>query len=73
MNNTITNLIGAAIMSGYIIFGIGGLYWLWMSFQIGSFWMFAFGIFPPTGVIAAIVGAYSVFYDLPNWVYNFFS
>lgn len=57
----------------YMLLGVGELYWLWMSIQIGSFWMFVFGFIPPTMFIAMFVGVYALFYGLPSWVYSFFN
>ncbi len=57
----------------YILFPLGELYWLWMSFKIGSFWMFVLGLFPVTMIPAAIVGAYGLVFGMPSWVYSWFS
>lgn len=64
--------LGLLAVGFYILLGIGELYWLWMSFQIGSFWMFVFGFVPPTMFIAMLTGAYGVIFGLPAWVYSFF-
>jgi len=52
---------------------IGGLYWLWIAIQIGSFIMFVVGAFPITAMlIAAPVGAWSILFGVPYWVTNIF-
>ena len=57
----------------YIIFPIGWLYWIWMAFQLGSFSMFVAGLIPPFFLISIPVGAYSLFFGLPDWVINYFT
>jgi ABC-type multidrug transport system permease subunit len=70
------NLFGGAgviIMYGFfLLIPIGDLYWLWMSIHIGSFLMFVMGLFPLTALIVAPVGAYSLIFGVPEWVFNFF-
>ena len=64
--------LGFLVIGLYGLIAVGELYWLWMSFQIGSFWMFVFGFIPPTMFVAMFVGAYGLIFGLPNWVYNMF-
>lgn len=54
------------------LFFVGHLYWLWMAFKIGSFGMFLFGMVPPALVVAGVVGAYALIYEMPSWVYSWF-
>lgn len=56
----------------YGLLGIGGLYWLWMAIQLGSFGMFAIGIFPLAFLVTVPVGAYSLVFGMPDWVISFF-
>ena len=71
-----SNIIGRIIetVGGGLVFclmallPIGELYWLWMAFQLSSFWMFAMAFFPPTILVAAPVGAYSLIFGIPDWV-----
>ena len=63
------SLLGMAIS---ILFSIGGIYWLWMATQLGSFWMFFCGLFPFTMLITVPVGAYSFIFGMPEWVANMF-
>ena len=59
-------LIGMALGAGY-------LYWIYLSFKLGSFWMFLVAAFPPTGlIIATPVGFWSMVSDTPSWVYSVF-
>ena len=55
-----------------LLIPLGELYWLWVSIQIGSFWMFVFGLAGPLVLIAAPVGAYGLFFGMPQWVFNLF-
>jgi hypothetical protein len=76
MFNKLAGLAGGALgvvaIGFYILFGIGGLYWLWMSIQLGSFLMFVIGIIPPFFILTSIIGGYSLIFGLPEWVYNWF-
>lgn len=65
-------VLGLSVLMLYGLMAIGELYWLWMSFKIGSFWMFVFGLFPPTMLVASVVGAYGLVFELPYWVYDLF-
>lgn len=56
------------------LIAIGGIYWLWMAIQIGSFLMFVIGLFPPTGLfIATPIGAWSILFGVPDWIYAWFA
>lgn len=66
-------IVGCFAMFIYVMFGLGNLYWLFLSFQIGSFWMFILGVFPPTVIVSGLTGAYSLLFDVPNWVYAAFA
>lgn len=46
-----------AAFVGVIAASIGGLYWLWVAIQIGSFAMFVVGVVPPLYIVTAPVGA----------------
>ena len=50
---------------------IGFFHWFWMSAKIGSFWMFVAGI-TPLAIITVPVGAWSLFFGIPDWVVNIF-
>lgn len=67
-----TGALGFSFIGLYILLGVGELYWLWMSFQIGSFGMFLVGMIPPFIIVAMFVGAYGLVFGLPTWVYSFF-
>ena len=56
----------------YILIAIGGLYWLWMAIQIGSFGMFVVGLIPPFFILTAPIGAYSFIFGVPDWIFNIF-
>ncbi len=60
------------VMALIVLLSIGNIYWLWMSIKIGSFGMFFMGIFPLFYVVTAPVGAWSILFGMPHWVYNTF-
>lgn len=63
---------GVSIIVGMIAISIGGLYWLWVAIQIGSFFMFLVGIFPLFYIVTGPVGAWGLLFGMPNWVFNIF-
>jgi hypothetical protein len=67
-----TGSMGVLFIGLYGLIALGELYWLWMSFQIGSFGMFLVGMIPPFIILAMFVGAYGLIFGLPSWVYSFF-
>ncbi len=72
LSDLATGTLGFLFIGMYILFAVGELYWLWMSFQIGSFGMFVIGLIPPFMLIAMVVGAYGLVFGMPAWVYSFF-
>jgi hypothetical protein len=56
----------------FILIGIGDLYWLWMSIQLGSFMMFVAGLFPLFFLVTSPVGVWSLLFGVPDWVANMF-
>lgn len=63
---------GVVGISLTLVFGIGGLYWLWVSIQIGSFFMFLVGVFPVTLPVTGPVGAWMMFFGPPDWILRLF-
>jgi hypothetical protein len=58
-------------VGGFIIyFGgfVGWAYWMWIAIQVGSFWMFVFGIFGPFALIAGLLGLWSLLFGIPVWL-----
>ena len=49
---------------------IGQIYFLYLSFLFGSLLMFFLSLILP---ISSIIGVYSFFIQIPNWVIYFFS
>ena len=47
---------------------LGWAYWLWLAVKVGSFAMFAFGIFFPLAIVAAILGLWSLLVGMPPWL-----
>lgn len=64
--------MGMAFMGLFILIGLGDLYWLWMSIQLGSFMMFVGGVFPLFFIVTGPVGAWSLLFGVPDWVVNMF-
>ena len=64
--------MGMAFMGLFILIGLGDLYWLWMSIQLGSFIMFVAGMFPLFFIVTGPVGAGSLLFGVPDWVINMF-
>jgi hypothetical protein len=64
--------IGLLMIPIFLLFPLGGLYWLWMSIQLGSFAMFALGLIPPFVILTSVMGAWSLIFGLPKWVFNIF-
>ena len=56
-----------------ILVTIGGIYWMWIAIQIGSFTMFLVGMLPPAWIITGVVGAYSLLFGVPRWIFNWFA
>jgi hypothetical protein len=56
---------GIAVMS--LLF-IGDLYWLWVAIHMGSFIMFVAGLMGPVAAITAPIGAYMLFFGVPQWI-----
>lgn len=68
----ITGGIGILMFPLMLLFPLGGLYWLWMSIQLGSFAMFVLGVIPPFFIVTSALGAWSLLFGLPRWVFNIF-
>lgn len=56
----------------FFVYGIGALYWLWMSIKLNSFLMFVLGVLPPVIIFTGAIGAYSLIFGLPHWVATIF-
>jgi hypothetical protein len=52
---------------------LGWVYWLWLAVKVGSFAMFAFGVFFPFAIIAAILGLWSLLVGMPPWLLHMVS
>ena len=63
---------GGLIMLAMLAISVGGLYWLWVAIQIGSFLMFLVGVFPLFFIVTGPVGAWGLLFGMPNWVFNIF-
>lgn len=51
---------------------LGCVYWLWMSFQMGSLAMFTVGFVPPFFVVTGPVGLYALVFGPPDWLFSLF-
>ncbi|HIO47356.1 TPA: maltose ABC transporter permease [Candidatus Poribacteria bacterium] len=66
-------MAGILIYALILLLILGGVYWLWMAIQLGSFWMFAIGlVFPISGIVTCPVGAWSLLFGIPDWIHNLF-
>ncbi|MGM0430767.1 MAG: hypothetical protein ACQEQ2_10785 [Pseudomonadota bacterium] len=67
--NIFTIAISWCLFGLYILLPVGALYWMFISIQVGSFWMFLVGFIP----IAWPIGAYGLIFDMPDWVLDMFT
>jgi len=72
MGNLFEGAMGLIMVAVFGLLSLGGLYWLWIAVQIGSFFMFVVGVFPLFYIVTAPVGAYSFLFGVPNWVFAMF-
>ncbi len=72
MGNLFEGAMGLIMVVVFGLLSLGGLYWLWIAIQIGSFFMFIVGVFPLCFIVTAPVGAYSILFGVPNWVFVMF-
>jgi len=72
MGNLFEGAMGLIMLAFFGLLSLGGLYWLWIAVQIGSFFMFVVGVFPLFYIVTAPVGAYSFLFGVPNWVFAMF-
>ena len=63
---------GVIVIIFMFILPIGSIYWLWISIQVGSFWMFLLGIAGPFVILTGPIGAYSLMFGTPIWIFNTF-
>ncbi|XGA81355.1 hypothetical protein OR573_06915 [Halomonas sp. CH40] len=70
--NAFNLFFGILMYGGMLLLGLGGLYWLWVAIQIGSFMMFVVGLFPLFYIVTVPVGAWSILFGVPDWVFRFF-
>jgi hypothetical protein len=49
---------------------LGWVYWLWLAVKVGSFAMFALGVFFPLAIVAAFLGAWSLLFGMPTWLFH---
>jgi hypothetical protein len=65
----ITRLFAKAALNRALLIGVAGwIYWLWMSLQFGSFLMFVLAFLGPVGMIAALLGLWSLAFGAPLWL-----
>ena len=72
INDLFTGTMGIAMVIFMLLVAVGDLYWLWMAINLGSFMMFAAGAVPPFFFITGPVGAWSLLFGVPDWVFNVF-
>jgi hypothetical protein len=59
---------GLAAIALYIGGFVGWCWWMWVAIQLGSFWMFVFGLAGPFAMIAALLGLWSLLFGIPLWL-----
>ena len=65
----ILGAIGAGTMWVIMLGALPGwVYWLWMASHLGSFWMFLLAFLGPFGMIASLLGLWSLLFGIPNWL-----
>lgn len=64
-----TAALGLIVLGSYIV---GPIYWLYLSYQVGSFMMGLLGLFPLTTVFVGPIGLYSLIFGTPGWIYATF-
>jgi hypothetical protein len=52
----------------FLVGTLGWAYWMWMAIKLGSFGMFFFGILGPFAMVAGVLGLWSFFFGIPNWL-----
>lgn len=69
LTGSLIALFGVVTVYGFYIGGLlGWAYWMWMSFHLGSFMMFFFGILGPLAMIAAFLGLWAFLFGIPLWL-----
>jgi len=64
--------LAGCVYGGIILFMIGNLYWLWLSFEMGSFVMFIIGVIHPAFLFAGVIGAWALVFGVPVWLERMF-
>lgn len=52
---------------------LGWAYWMWLAIQIGNIGMFLFGLLGPCGLLAAVLGMWSLVFGMPEWLVTWVS
>lgn len=53
-------------------FWVGLLYWWWIAYDLGSWWMWGLSLFPPFTVVAVLTSIWSMYLGIPAWVFAHF-
>lgn len=59
----------------WILYGLaffGWMSWLFLSYQIGSWWMAVASFVPGLNIATWIIGFWSLFFGMPEFVYRIF-
>ena len=74
IKNMLVGLLISPFGIGFLLVGtLGWAYWMWMAIQGGSFMMFFFGILGPFALVAGVLGLWSFFFGIPDWLLHLVS
>ena len=67
----IVGAVGSGVIA-LIMIGMlpGWVYWLWMAIHLGSFGMFLLAFLGPLGMVASILGLWSLLFGIPLWLFH---
>ena len=54
------------------LFCVGELYWLALAVEANSKLLFWFAVIPLTAPFTGIIGAWSLIFEVPQWLYPYF-
>jgi len=72
MRSIADGFTGPLTMALVATMALGSLYWIWVAVKLGSFAMFVIGVLGPSVIITAPIGAYMMFFGIPNWIHSLF-
>lgn len=64
--------VSTLIIFVFAHFWVGIIYWWWMAYDLGSWWMWGLSLFPPFTVVAVVTAVWSFYIGVPAWVIGTF-